>query len=58
MSEIEIAKIIMAVNSLGTARAVLENAIRDGGIFTDKLGTIVQKIKECEEELRVIQYSK
>jgi hypothetical protein len=58
MSEIEIAKIIMAVNSLGTARAVLENAIRDGGSYTEKLGTIVQRIKECEEELRVIQYSK
>jgi hypothetical protein len=58
MSEIEIAKIIMAVNSLGTARAVLENAIRDGGSFTDKLAAVVQKIKECEEQLRVIQYSK
>lgn len=58
MSEVEIAKIIMAVNSLGTARAVLENAIRDGGTFSDKLGNIVQKIKDCEEDLRVIQYSK
>jgi hypothetical protein len=58
MSEIEIAKIIMAVNSLGTARAVLENAIRDGGVFKDKLDSIVTKIKECEEDLRVIQYSK
>lgn len=58
MGEVEIAKIIMAVNSLGTARAVLENAIRDGGSNTDKLGNIVQRIKECEEELRIIQYSK
>ncbi len=58
MSEIEIAKIIMAANSLGTARAVLENAIRDGGSYTEKLGSVVQKIKECEEDLRLIQYNK
>ncbi|MCL6588743.1 MAG: hypothetical protein K6U80_02205 [Firmicutes bacterium] len=58
MSDTQIAKIIMAVNSLGTARGILENAIRDEGVYTAKLGQITQKIKECEEELRAIQYSK
>lgn len=58
MSDAQIAKIIMAINSLGTARGILENAARDEGSYTDKLGQISEKIKQCEEELRAIQYSK
>ena len=58
MSDAQIAKIIMAINSLGTARGILENAARDEGSSNDKLGQISEKIKQCEEELRQIQYSK
>ena len=58
MSDSQIAKIIMALNSLDNARTFLNEAIKEGGDMAPSLNMLVNKLKDCETELRLIQYQK
>lgn len=58
MSDSQIAKIIMALNNLSGARTHLNDAIKEGGDIAATLSPLLEKIKSCEDELRIIQYQK
>lgn len=58
MSDSQIAKIIMALNSLDNARSILNDAVKEGGDMAPSLNALVNKLKDCETELRMIQYQK
>ncbi len=58
MSDTQIAKIIMALNNLSGARALLNDAVNEGGDIAVSLSTLLEKIKSCEDELRIIQHQK
>ncbi|MGE5606846.1 MAG: hypothetical protein ACM3YE_14305 [Bacteroidota bacterium] len=58
MSDSQIAKIIMALNSLDNARSILNDAIKEGGDVAPSLNALMNKLKDCETELRLIQYQK
>lgn len=55
MSDSQIAKIIMATNSLSNARSLLNEVINEGGDIASKISTLTNIIKECETELHSIQ---
>lgn len=58
MSDSQIAKIIMALNNLGNARAILNEAVEEGGDIALSLTTLINKLEDCEAELRSIQFQK
>lgn len=58
MTDSQIAKIIMALNSLGNARAILNEAIEEGGDIVPSLTMLINKLQDCEGELRLIQFQK
>ncbi len=58
MSDSQIAKVIIALNSLDNARSILNDAVREGGAIAPSLTVLINKIQECEAELRLIQYQK
>lgn len=58
MSDSQIAKIIMALNSLDNARSILNEAAKEGGDMAPSLNALVNKLKDFETELRLIQYQK
>ena len=58
MSDSQIAKIIMALNNLSGARALLNDAVKEGGDIAVSLSMLLEKIESCENELRIIQYQK
>jgi hypothetical protein len=55
MNPIQKAKIIMALNNIGTTRAMLSDALKEGGPIAERLSVILQKVKECEEALLQMQ---
>lgn len=58
MSDSQIAKIIMALNSINNARSILNDAVKEGGDVAPSLMTLLDKLQDCEAELRLIQYQK
>lgn len=58
MSDSQIAKIIMALNSIDNARSILNDAIKEGGDVAPSLMALLDKLHDCEVELRLIQYQK
>lgn len=58
MSDSQIAKIIMALNNLSSARTILNDAVKEGGDVAPSLTTLIDKLQDCEAELRLIQYQK
>lgn len=58
MSDSQIAKIIMALNSLDNARSILNDAVKEGGDIAPSLTALINKLQDCEAELRLIQYQK
>lgn len=58
MSDSQIAKIIMALNSLDNARSFLNDAVKEGGPIAPSLNALLIKLKDCETELRSLQYQK
>lgn len=58
MADAQIAKVVLALNSLDKARGMISEAINDGGNYTMKLQAIADMLRYCEEELRNIQYGK
>lgn len=58
MSDAQIAKIIMALNNLSSARSILSDAAEEGGTVALTLTALMEKLQNCEEELRIIQYQK
>lgn len=58
MTDSQIAKIILALNSLSNARSILNDAVEEGGDTAPSLTTLVTKLKDCEAELRLIQFQK
>ncbi len=55
MSNSQIAKVIMAVNNLSCALTLLEDAVKEGGDMASSLTALIDKIKQCEDELNSIQ---
>ncbi|NLW47453.1 MAG: hypothetical protein GXY86_08970 [Firmicutes bacterium] len=55
MSDSQIAKIIMATNNLSNARSLLNEAINEGGDIAAKISTLINILKDCENELHSIQ---
>ena len=58
MSDSQIAKIIMALNSLGNARAILNEAVEEGGDVAPALTKLINDLQDCEAQLRIIQFQK
>jgi len=48
----------MALNSLDNACSILNDAVKEGGDIAPSLNAVVNKLKDCETELRLIQYQK
>lgn len=55
MSNSQIAKIIMAVNSISYALSLLNDAIEEGGDLASSLTPLMEKLKQCEADLNSIQ---
>lgn len=55
MTDSQIAKIIMATNNLNNARSLLNDVISEGGNMATKISTLINIIKDCENELHSIQ---
>jgi hypothetical protein len=55
MTDSQTAKIIMAANSLGNARSLLNEVINEGGDIAAKVSTLINIIKDCESELHSLQ---
>lgn len=58
MNDVMAAKIIMAINELGSARNLLTAALKEGGDEVVKIVAVLDKIKTCETELQNIQTGK
>lgn len=58
MNDVMAAKIIMAINELGSARTLLTAALKEGGEETVKIVAVLDKIKACEADLQNIQAGK
>lgn len=58
MSDSQIAKIIMALNSIDNARSILNDAVKEGGDAAPALIELMNKLQDFEAELRIIQYQK
>jgi len=58
MSNSQIAKIIIALNNLNNARSVLDDAAKEGGDIAPSITALIAKIKDCEDELNLIQFQK
>lgn len=58
MSDSQKAKIIIALNSLSTARSILDDAANEGGDIAPSITTLIAKIKDCEDELNLIQFQR
>ena len=54
----QIAKLIMASNELGKSRTILLDLVKENGEFSNRLAMIVDKLKECEDEISNIQFGK
>ena len=54
----QIAKLIMAGNELGKSRSMLVELVKENGEFSDRLTLIVDKLKQCEDEINNIQFGK
>jgi hypothetical protein len=54
----QIAKLIMAGNELGKSRSILVDLLKENGDFSGRLTIIVDKLKECEDEINNIQFGK
>lgn len=54
----QMAKLIMACNELGKSRILLADIVKEECGILDRLSPILQKLKECEDELCNIQYGK
>jgi hypothetical protein len=54
----QIAKLIMAGNELGKSRTILADLLKENGEFSNRLAMIVDKLKECEDEINNIQFGK
>jgi hypothetical protein len=54
----QIAKLIMAGNDLGKSRVILVDLLKENSEFSNRLSMIVDKLKECEDELNNIQFGK
>lgn len=58
MNDVMVAKIIMAINELGSARTLLTAALKEGGDEAVKIVAVLDKIKVCETDLQNIQAGK
>jgi hypothetical protein len=54
----QIAKLIMAGNELGKSRAILDDLLKENSEFSNRLATVINKLKECETELSNLQLGK
>ena len=54
----QIAKLIMAGNDLGKSRTILADLLKENGDFSIRIAAIVDKLKECEDEISNIQFGK
>jgi hypothetical protein len=54
----QIAKLIMAGNDLGKSRVILADLLKENSEFSNRLSMLVDKLKECEDELNSIQFGK
>lgn len=55
MSDSQIAKIIIALNNLSSARIILNDAVTEGGNMAPLITALMDKIKSCEDELNSLQ---
>ncbi|MGE5581469.1 MAG: hypothetical protein ACM3X9_02935 [Bacillota bacterium] len=54
----QIAKLIMVNNELGKSRGLLTDLLKEGGEFSIRIAMVLDKLKECEDELNRIQNGK
>lgn len=51
MSDSQIAKIIMALNNLNSAKTYLSEAAKEGGAVAPSLIELIEKLRDCEDQL-------